>query len=297
MKGLFAEEGLSVQGVNDDKRAAVEQGKSPSLWVKTDKGLTEADFGYFELVQLHTLAAGKLDYYIVDGMNFGCNQVMVAPDSPLQSAADLKGKTIAFGPEWGTPFRPPPPPEYVREELKAHGLNPKDVTVTLIPWEALPKLRDYVAEGLKTGKFDAAVIGEPNSLMLREQKLARPLFTQIYQAEHNQEYCCVFIIKRAIVDSQPERAALIVRAFRHAKQWVAQNPTKAVIAAQAAGYYAATAPVLPSANAAVSILGFDRPMELAPMLERAFQARIDAGLIPAGKTAKELVRLHYRKIE
>jgi len=104
------------------------------LWGGTDKGLTEADFGYLELVQLHTLAAGKLDYYIVDGMNFGCNQVMVAPDSPMKSAADLKGKTIALGPDWGTSFRPPPPPTYIREELKAHGVDPKDVTVTLIPW-------------------------------------------------------------------------------------------------------------------------------------------------------------------
>ena len=190
-----------------------------------------------------------------------------------------------------------PPPQFVRDELKAHGLDPKDVTVTLMPWEALPRLSDYVAEGLKAGKFDAAIVSEPNPLMLREQKLARPLFTQIYQAEHNQEYCCVFVIKRAIVDSQPDKAALIVRAFRHAKQWVAQNPTKAVVAAQAAGYHSAAAPVLPSANAAVSILGFDRQMDLAPMLERAFQERIDAGLIPKGKTAKELVRLHYRKIE
>jgi NitT/TauT family transport system substrate-binding protein len=297
VKGLFAEEGLSVQGMRLDTQAAVEQSKSPSLWGKTDKGLTEADFGYLELSQLHTLGAGKLDYYIVDGMNFGCNQIMVTPDSPLKSAADLKGKTIALTPVWGTPFRPPPPPTYVTEELKAHGLDPKEVTVTLIPWEALPKLRDYVAEGLKTGKFDAAVIDEPTPLMLREQKLARPLFTQIYQAEHNREYCCVFVIKRALVDSQPDKAALVVRAFRHAKQWVAQNPEKAVVAAQAAGYYAAAAPVLPSANAAISILGFDRQMELAPMLERAFQERIDAGLIPAGKTAKELVRLHYRQIQ
>src|SRR5712691_10504962 len=294
VKGLFAEEGLSVQGMRLDTQAAVEQQKSPSLWGKTDKGLTEADFGYLELVQLHTLAAGKLDYYIVDGMNFGCNQVMVAPDSPLKSAADLKGKTIALGPEWGTSFRTTPPPQFVRDELKAHGLDPKDVTVTLMPWEALPRLSDYVAEGLKAGKFDAAIVSEPNPLMLREQKLARPLFTQIYQAEHNQEYCCVFVIKRAIVDSQPDKAALIVRAFRHAKQWVAQNPTKAVVAAQAAGYHSAAAPVLPSANAAVSILGFDRQMDLAPMLERAFQERIDAGLIPKGKTAKELVRLDYR---
>ena len=103
-------------------------------------------------------------------------------------------------------------------------------------------------------------------------------------------------IKRAIVQSQPEKAALIVRAFRRAKHWVAQNPAKAVIAAKAAGYYGATIPVEPSANEAVSF-GFDRELDLAQMLERAFKERMDAGVIKTDKTPKELVRLHYRRIE
>ena len=101
-------------------------------------------------------------------------------------------------------------------------------------------------------------------------------------------------IKRAIVDRQPDKAALIVRAFRRAKQWVAQNPSKAVVAAKAAGYYGATIPVEPSANEAVSF-GFDRDVDLGQMLERAFKERIDAGIIKTDKTPQELVRLHYRK--
>ena len=106
----------------------------------------------------------------------------------------------------------------------------------------------------------------------------------------------MFMIKRAIVDGQPDKAALIVRAFRRAKQWVAQNPSKAVIAAQAAGYYGATIPVEPSANEAVSF-GFDREVDLEQMLERAFKERMEAGVIKTDKTPKELVRLHYRRIQ
>lgn len=71
VKGLFAEEGLSVQGMNTAVRPAVEQGKTHPLWVSTDRGLNEADFGYIETDLLPNLAAGKIDYYIVDGMNFG----------------------------------------------------------------------------------------------------------------------------------------------------------------------------------------------------------------------------------
>jgi NitT/TauT family transport system substrate-binding protein len=297
VKGFFAEEGLSVQGMLVDVRAAVEQGKPHYLMVKTDQGLTEADFGFLVMEQLHHLAAGKVDYYIVDGMNFGCSEVMVPPDSPLKSAADLKGKTIATPPHWVAPFFSTPGSRLVNQELKAAGLDPaKDVTLTTIPWDALPKVTDYVAEGFKTGKFAAVGVSQPVPLLLREQKLARPLFTQTYQAPYNQEYCCVFGIKRAIVDGQPDKAALMVRAFRRAKQWVAQNPSKAVIAAKAAGYYGAAIPVEPSANEAVSF-GFDREVDLMQMLERAFKDQMEAGVIKTDKTVKELVRLHYRQIQ
>jgi ABC-type nitrate/sulfonate/bicarbonate transport system substrate-binding protein len=196
-----------------------------------------------------------------------------------------------------TPFYPPEGPALINDELKAAGLDPaKDVKQVIIPWEALPKLNDYVTEGFKTGKFDAVFLTEPSPLMLRQQQLARPLFTQTYQAPYNQEYCCMLGIRRSVVDRQPDKAALIVRALRRAKQWVAQNPMKAVIAAQTAGYYSAAAPVVPSAHAAASF-GFDREVDLAPMLERAFQERIEAGAIKTDKTPQELVRLHYRRIQ
>ncbi len=87
VKGLFAEEGLTVQGMPVDTRGAIEQGKPHWLWVKTDKGLTEADFGFVDVDQLHHMAAGRVGYYIVEGMNFGCMDVMVPVDSPLKSTS------------------------------------------------------------------------------------------------------------------------------------------------------------------------------------------------------------------
>jgi NitT/TauT family transport system substrate-binding protein len=297
VKGFFAEEGLSVQPMLIDLRWAVEQNKGSWLWGKTDKGYTEADFGFLDIDQLHKMAAGQTDYYIVDGMNFGCMEVMVPPDSAIKTTADLKGKTIQLNPWWFAPFRSSNGLTFVNQELKAAGLDPvRDVTLAPIPWESLPKLADYVSEGFKAGKFDAVGVTEPDPLLLRERKVARPVFTQTYQAPYNQEYCCLFGIKRALVDSQPEKAALIVRAFRRAKQWVARNPSRAVIASQAAGYYPAAAPVEPSANRVVSF-GFDRPVDLAQSLERSFQERIEMGAIRTDKSAKELVRLHYRRIE
>ncbi len=296
VKGFFAEEGLTVQGAMVDTKMAVDQNK-PWMQVKTDTGPAEPDFGFLDIDQLHKMAAGEIDYYIVDGNNFGCMEVMVPPDSPIRSTADLKGKRIEVNPWWFTPFRSSDGLAFVNAELRAAGLDPaKDVTLAPIPWEALPRIAEYATEGFKSGKFDALGLTEPHPLMLSQRKLLRPVFSQTYQAPHNQEYCCLFGIKRAIVDRQPDKAALIVRAFRRAKQWVAQNPSKAVIAAQAAGYYPAGLPVEASANRAIAF-GFDRQVDLAQSLERSFQDRIDLGQIKTDKTAKELVRLHYRKLQ
>jgi sulfonate transport system substrate-binding protein len=296
VKGFFAEEGLSVEGKLIDLKTAVEQNRGTWLLYKTDKGFSEADFGFLDIDQLHKMAAGETDYYVVDGMNFGCMEVMVPPDSAMKTAADLKGKRVELNPWWFAPFRSSTGLTFVNQELRAQGVDPKDVSFAPIPWEALPKLADYATEGFKAGRFDAVGVTEPDPMILREKKVARPLFTQTYQAPYNQEYCCLFGIKRSIVDNHPDKAALIVRAFRRAKQWVAQNPAKAVIASQAAGYFPAAAPVEPTANRVVSF-GFDRQVDLAQSLERSFQDRIDLGHIKTDRTAKELVRLHYRRIE
>jgi ABC-type nitrate/sulfonate/bicarbonate transport system substrate-binding protein len=221
---------------------------------------------------------------------------MVAPDSALKSAADLKGKTIAISPAWTEPYRPAGGPSFLTEELKASGLDARDVTVVRIPWEALPRLNEYVTEGFRNGALHAVVVGEPQNMQMRDKKVGRPLFTQTYQAPYNQEYCCLFGIKRALVDREPDKATRILRAFRRAKQWVAQDPRRAVIAAQAAGYYSTALPIDASAHAAASF-AFDREVDLAAMLERAFQDGINAGVIPSGSSAKELVRVHYRKLQ
>jgi ABC-type nitrate/sulfonate/bicarbonate transport system substrate-binding protein len=296
VKGFFAEEGLRVQGIAAlDKRTAVAEGRPHRLWVKTDAGLTEADFGYFDTDQLHHMVAGKVDYYIVDGNHFGCWAVMVAPDAPIQSAADLKGKAIEIGPYAVEPFLLHGH-MWLHHWLKSPGLDaPKDVTLSTYPWEALPNLNEYVADGFRTGKFAAVAVAEPRALVMEDKHVARRLVAQ-NETTYNNEFCCLTIVKRAIVDSDPETAAKIARAFRRAREWAGQNPREAVIAAQAAGYYGSAIPVEASVKA-VQSLGFDHRLDVAQVLERAFKTRIESGAIKTDKTPQELVRLHYRKLE
>jgi ABC-type nitrate/sulfonate/bicarbonate transport system substrate-binding protein len=152
-----------------------------------------------------------------------------------------------------------------------------------------------VAEGFKTGKFAAVAAGEPRPLLLEDKQLARRLVTQ-NETTYNNEYCCLTVIKRSIVDHDPETAAKIARAFRRAREWAGQHPRQAVLAAQAAGYYGAAVPVEPSVKA-VQSLGFDSQLDVAQALERAFKTRIESGAIKTDKTPQELVRLHYRTLE
>jgi len=84
--------------------------------------------------------------------------------------------------------------------------------------------------------------------------------------------------------------------LRRAKQWVAQNPREAVGASQTAGYLPAGLPVEAVVKATAE-MGFGIPLDLEKALERSIQDRIASGAIKTDKTAKELVRLHYRKIE
>jgi NitT/TauT family transport system substrate-binding protein len=296
VKGFFAEEGLRVQGVAAlDNRTAVAEGRSHRLWVKTEAGVSEADIGYFDTDQLHHMVAGKVDYYIVDGNHFGCWSVMVPPDGPVQSVADLKGKAIEIVAYAVEPFLLHGH-MWLHHWLKAPGLNaPRDVTLRTYPWEALSNMNDYVTEGFKTGKFAAVAVGEPRALILEDKQLARRLVTQD-ETTHNKEYCCLTVIKRAIVENEPETAAKIAQAFRQAREWAGQHPRQAVLAAQAAGYYGVTVPVGASVKAVECCLSFDTQLDVAEALEGAFATRIESGAIKTDKSPQDLARLYYRKL-
>ena len=296
LKGFFAQEGLSVQGVPTlDNRTAFTQGKPHRLWVKSVSGPAEADFGYFDTDQLHHMVAGKVDYYIVDGNHFGCWSVMVAPDGPIGSVSDLKGETLEIAPHAVEPFLLHGH-MWLHHWLKAPGLDaPADVTLKTYSWDVIPNFYDYVAEGFKTGKLAAVAVAEPRALVMENKKLARRLVTQD-QTTHGKEYCCLTMVKRAIVERDPETAAKVVRAFKRAREWAGQHPREAVLAAQAAGYYGASIPVDASVMSMECCLSFDSHIDVAEALKRALATRIESGAIKTNMTPQELLRLYYRQL-
>ena len=133
-------------------------------------------------------------------------------------------------------------------------------------------MNDYVSEGFKTGKFAAVAVAEPRPLILEDKQLARRLVTQD-ATTHNKEYCCLTVIKRAIVENEPETAAKMARAFRHAREWAGQHPRQAVLAAQAAGYYGMAVPV----EASVKAWNAASASTLSLMLLRRWRVRSPLG--------------------
>jgi ABC-type nitrate/sulfonate/bicarbonate transport system substrate-binding protein len=211
------------------------------------------------------------------------------------AVADLKGKTIEIGAYAVGPFLLHGH-MWLYHWLKAPGLDaPRDVTLRTYPWEALANLNDYVAESFRIGRIAAVAVAEPRALLMEDKQIARRLVTQD-ATTHGKEYCCLTVIKRAIVDNDPATAANIARAFKRARAWAGQNPRKAVLAAQAAGYYGAAVPVEASAKAIECCLSFDAQLDVAQALEGALTTRIESGAIKTDKTPEELVRLHYRNI-
>src|SRR5260370_22995991 len=99
---------------------------------------------------------------------------------------------------------------------------------------------------------------------MEDKHVARRLATQ-NDTTYNNEYCCLTVIKRAIVDNDPETATKIARAFRHAREWAGQHPRDAVLAAQASGHYAAPGPAEASVKASLRLV-FHRQPPPAPAL-------------------------------
>lgn len=91
-------------------------------------------------------------------------QFMVRTDSPIKTAADLKGKTIGINGFSGSGNL------WVDIYLKDHGLTEDDVTLVPV---------DFAAQGdaLRAGKIDVGMFPQPFAAMVQKQGGVRTLFT------------------------------------------------------------------------------------------------------------------------
>ena len=202
-KGLFVKEGVDVKVAG-----AFHAGPELMTAFKSDS----IDMGYVgEAPSTIAFARGMKNIHLVAQVNTGGSAVVVAPNSPLKSLAEMKGKRIAV-PGNGTvqDF-------LVRRSFRKAGLAPTDVTfITISPSE--------MATALSRGQIDAFIAWQPFPARAVVSGQGRIL------ADSSDMWpghpCCGLVASdKAIASGE---AAKVVKAHEAAMKFISEHPDEAI---------------------------------------------------------------------
>lgn len=157
---------------------------------------------------IHSASLGQ-PIVIVAALCNKCSALVVRKDGPIQSAADLKGKTIGYVP--GTMHE-----ILLRETLVRNGLSPeKDVKLVRV---------DFFDMGtaLATGGIDAFLSGEPFPTLAVSKGYGRVL-SYPYYGESIGTINAGMIVKRSTIKENPQLVADLVLAHAKASQYLTQH--------------------------------------------------------------------------
>ena len=251
-QGYFRDEGLDVALVG-----------SPDLITPLAQGAAVASLNAAWGLVPPLLPAGVQvgDVVATAGLQRGCSSIVVAPDSPLQTPADLRGQRVASGVNWRMMFSP---------ALNAAGLDPR----ADVEWQpALPP--GQIAEALRTGQVAGAQVIEPFTSALEAAGAARVLFTNTTPPLED-DYCCAALLPSALVRTDRAQAAAITRALMRGAAWAQAHPAEAAL----------LEPAITQANAsAADNLRAMAMLDFRPSVAAARQNTLD--------TLREFVRFGY----
>lgn len=139
------------------------------------------------------------------------NALLVRPDSPYKSVADLKGKKIAV--QFGSSAH-----HYLILLLKQSGLNTSDVNLVGLP------APDHQA-ALESGNVEAVATWEPWSSVLENAKAGKVLADS---SSGVKRYLQVFLARNDFAQQYPDIAVRFVKANEKALQFIKTNPDAAL---------------------------------------------------------------------
>ncbi len=146
----------------------------------------------------------------VTGVQGNQNSVIVKPDSPIQSIADLKGKQIAVAKGSSGHI-------FLIKALQKNGLSESDVKIVqLQPDEANP--------AFQAGQVDAWGIWDPfvtTEVAAGRARIVESVQTMGFVAP------AVMIGRDKFLKEHPDLTALYLKVYQQAVDWVAQNPDEA----------------------------------------------------------------------
>ena len=202
-KGIFKKNGLDVELVklgNTALNESIATGKVDALM---------ATPGIFKAMEQ------GLDITLTGGIHTGCIQAVTPIDSPIQSIADLKGKTVGTDSLGGVPMT------LLSMELLKLGINPK----TEVNWVVYPGAQ--LNQAMRKGEINAFATWDPFPEIAVQAGTARVFFSNTHSYLYADQYCCYVGINGKVVKKEPAIAKAITKSFDEAAQWVAQNPQAA----------------------------------------------------------------------
>lgn len=211
-KGFFAEEGIDVELITADfeaKKVGLNNGT-----ISTVNG----DFQYFPSIE------GDIEMTVVAGLHQGCIKLNVLGDSDIETAEDLRGKTIAVDEIGGTPY------QVALLWLGQAGISVNDVTFLPFSDSALE------VEALLNGAVDVAALWDPIATTSITDNGLKTILDIGEDDPFAGHFCCFLYASTKVVEEQPELIAAELRAYRKAQNWIYENPEEAVELVTSAGY-------------------------------------------------------------
>jgi NitT/TauT family transport system substrate-binding protein len=203
-KGYFDEEGL--------KWEVVQVGDGEAMNLLTNGNVDGLNTLLISLIQ--PLANG-LPVQIPLALHTGCIKALVPGDSPIQTAADLKGKKIGGASPSATTVL------FTKRYLAGKGLkvDGENADIEFIYQSAaeLPLL-------LERGGVDAITLTDPSAQIAQDSRGLRVIIDNGTDEDYKDEFCCVVPVRTETVKAHPEETAKFLRAVQKGAKFVQENP-------------------------------------------------------------------------
>lgn len=157
------------------------------------------------------------------GLHTGCITIVTLEGSGINSAADLKGKTI------GVTALSSSQHIAALRALSYEGLSGDDVE--FIVYDA-----DSIQQALKNGAVDAIGLGDYKAAIMVRDEGAKIIFDTSKDERLKDENCCVFYASNKAIERKPATLAKIATAIQKASIWIAANPELSAQIQVAQGY-------------------------------------------------------------
>jgi len=207
-KGFFAEEGFNVNLISADtetRKIGLNNGTIP---------MVNGDFQFFPSIE------EGVNVKVVDGLHKGCIKFVVLPGSDIRTAADFKGKKIGVDEIGGTPH------QVASVWLEKAGISakPENGEVQFLPFTD----GNLELEALYSGAIDVAAMWDPLGSVAEKNGKVKVVFDLTTDPIFADHYCCFLYASSKVIKENPEKIAALLRAYRKAQDWIANNPQEAV---------------------------------------------------------------------